>query len=166
MAGKIMTRRLVAEPAKSAGKEGAGKAARAKSARHADYPDPGRTTGLRVAEPVPGYVVGPLLAGLAATVNMFPPADLADILEVSPKTLSRWKKSGARLTPQQTDRMAHVEAIMKHAEEIFKTPERVMEWMHGKVFYLQGRRPIDVIKTETGRREVDNALGVIEWGMF
>lgn len=129
-------------------------------------PDKPGQPGLRIAEPVPGYVVAPLLGGLAATVNLFPPADLADILEVSPKTLARWKKSGERLTPQQTDRMAHVEAVMKHAEDIFKTPERVMEWMHSKVLYLNARRPIDVIKTETGRREVDNALAVIEWGMF
>lgn len=133
--------------------------------KNSAYPVP-QTTGLRVAEPVPGYVVAPLMAGLAATVNLFPPADLADILEVSPKTLARWKKNGAMLTPQQTDRMAHVEKVLAHAQDIFKTPERVMEWMHGKVLYLNARRPIDVIKTETGRREVDNALAVIEWGMF
>ena len=132
-----------------------------------EYPDLSKeASGIRVAEPVPGYLVAPLMGSLAATINSFPPADLADILEVSPKTLTRWKKSGEALTPQQTDRMAHVEAILIHAEDIFKTRERVMEWMCGKVFYLQGRRPIDVIKTETGRREVENALGVIEWGMF
>jgi putative toxin-antitoxin system antitoxin component (TIGR02293 family) len=125
-----------------------------------------KAPGIKVAEPVPGYLVAPIMGGLAATMNQLPASDLADILEVSPKTLTRWKKSGATLTPQQTDRMAHVEAILKHAEDIFKTSERVMEWMHSKVLYLNARRPIDVIKTETGRRQVDNALGVIEWGMF
>lgn len=123
-------------------------------------------TGLRVAEPMPGYLVAPLLGGLMAMVNLFHPSDLAEILEVSPKTLARWQKNGETLTPQQTDRLAHVEAILLHGDQVFRTRERVMEWMHGKVFFLQGRRPIDVIKTETGRKEVDNALGVIEWGMF
>jgi putative toxin-antitoxin system antitoxin component (TIGR02293 family) len=156
MTKKISTRKQAAKSLKAV------KPKRTKS----DYPEPQQSGGLRVAEPVPGYLVAPLLSGLAATVNLFPAADLADILEVSPKTLARWKKTGTRLTPQQTDRMAHVEKVLAHAQDIFKTPERVMEWMHGKVFYLQGRRPIDVIKTETGRREVDNTLGVIEWGMF
>lgn len=130
------------------------------------YPDLKPEPGLRVAEPVPGYLVAPLLGGLAAMVNLFPPADMADILEVSSKTLNRWKKTGAVLSPQQSDRLANVEAILKHGEDVLGSQERAVDWMYGKVFFLQGRRPIDVIKTETGRREVDNALGVIEWGMF
>ena len=92
-----------------------------------EYPDlAAEDTGIRLAEPVPGYLVAPLMGSLAATVNLFPPADLADILEVSPKTLTRWKKSGETLTPQQTDRMAHVEAILLQGEELFGSRERVL----------------------------------------
>jgi putative toxin-antitoxin system antitoxin component (TIGR02293 family) len=123
-------------------------------------------TGLRVAEPVPGYLVAPLIGGLAATANLLSPADLADILEVSPKTLARWKKHGESLTPQQTDRMAKIEAILKHGEHVLGSPEEVQRWLHGKVLYLDGQRPLDLLKTETGREKVDEALGVIEWGMF
>jgi putative toxin-antitoxin system antitoxin component (TIGR02293 family) len=130
------------------------------------YPMPRSEVGLRVAEPVAGYLVAPLMGGLAATMNLLPTSDLAEILEVSPKTLTRWMKSGETLTPQQSDRMAILEGIIRHGEDVLGSRERAVQWMYGKVFFLQGRRPIDVIKTETGRREVDNALGVIEWGMF
>ena len=124
----------------------------------------GESTGIRLAEPVPGYLVAPLTGSLAATLNLFPPADLADILEISPKTLARWKKSGEALTPQQTDRMAHVEAILLQGEDLFGSRERVIEWMQGEVLSLECQRPIDVLKTETGRRRVANVLHGIAWG--
>lgn len=131
-----------------------------------EYPDPAsEDAGIRLAEPVPGYLVAPLLGTLAATANLFPPADLADILEVSTKTLARWKKSGEALTPQQTDRMANVEAILIQGEELFGSRERVLQWMQGKVLSLDCSRPIDVLKTETGRRRVSNVLHGIAWGM-
>jgi putative toxin-antitoxin system antitoxin component (TIGR02293 family) len=131
-----------------------------------EYPDLSTETGgIRLAEPVPGYLVAPLMGSLAATISLFPPADLADILEVSPKTITRWKKSGEALTPQQTDRIAHVEAILLQGEELFGSRERVMEWMQGKVLSLNCLRPIDVLKTETGRKRVANVLHGIAWGM-
>ena len=131
-----------------------------------EYPDLSKKPGgIRLAEPVPGYLVAPLMGSLAATISLFPPADLADILEVSPKTITRWKKSGEALTPQQTDRIAHVEAILLQGEELFGSRERVMEWMQGKVLSLNCLRPIDVLKTETGRKRVANVLHGIAWGM-
>ena len=131
-----------------------------------EYPElTQEATGIRLAEPVPGYLVAPLMGSLAATISLFPPADLADILEVSPKTITRWKKSGEALTPQQTDRIAHVEAILLQGEELFGSRERVMEWMQGKVLSLNCLRPIDVLKTETGRKRVANVLHGIAWGM-
>jgi len=130
-----------------------------------EYPDLNTgDTGIRLAEPVPGYVVAPLLGTLAATVNLFPPADLADILEVSPKTLARWKKTGEALTPQQTDRIANIEAVLLQGEQLFGSRERVLEWMQGKVLSLDFQRPIDVLKTETGRRRVMSVLHGMAWG--
>jgi putative toxin-antitoxin system antitoxin component (TIGR02293 family) len=123
-------------------------------------------SGLRVAEPVPGYLVAPLMGGLAATMNMLPHAHLAEILEVSPKTLTRWIKTGERLSPQQTDRMARLETLFKHGEHVLGSRESVQRWLHAKVLYLDGKRPIELLKTESGREQVDEALGVIEWGMF
>lgn len=132
-----------------------------------EYPDlNAESTGIRLAEPVPGYVVAPLMGSLAAILNFLPPARMAEILEVSPKTFSRWEKSGERLSPQQSDRIARLEALFKHGEFVLGSREGLYRWLHGKVLYLDGRHPIDLLATESGREKVDEALNVIEWGMF
>jgi putative toxin-antitoxin system antitoxin component (TIGR02293 family) len=130
------------------------------------YPEPKQSGGLRVAEPLPGYLVAPLLGSLAATVSMLPVVDMAEILDVSPKTLTRWIKNGEQLSPQQTDRLSRLEAIFKHGEHVFGSREGMQRWLFAKVLYLDACRPIDLLKTESGREKVDEALGVIEWGMF
>ena len=92
--------------------------------------------------------------------------DLADVLEVTPKTLTRWKRKNEVLSPQQSDRVAVLESIFTLGEKVLGSREKIKEWIHQPVLYLNGGRPLDDLKTESGRRRVEEALHQIEFGMY
>ena len=132
-----------------------------------------KKTGFLVAENAPAYSYSIPSASKASGKSRnlgelygLTMADFADILEVTPKTLSRWKQKGEILSPQQSDRIGILESIYSLGERILGSRERVKEWMQGPVLYLAGKRPLDLIKTETGRRLVEEALHQIEFGMY
>lgn len=120
----------------------------------------------KVAEPAIAYAVAPLGASIDHTLGLLSPFEQAEVLEVSTKTLTRWRSKGEALTPQQTDRVAVVEAIFRTGERVVGSREDMLRWIHSPIHYLEGQRPIELLKTETGRRRVEDALHAIEWGML
>ena len=92
--------------------------------------------------------------------------DFADVLEVTPKTLTRWRQKGEVLSPQQCDRVHVLESLLALGEKVLGSSENVKRWIHAPVLYLQGACPLDLLKTETGRRRVEEALRQIEYGMY
>jgi putative toxin-antitoxin system antitoxin component (TIGR02293 family) len=96
----------------------------------------------------------------------FDARDFAAVLEVAPKTLTRWRQKERQLSLQQSDRVRILEGIFKLGEDVLGSREGVRSWLQSPVFALDGSRPIDLVKTETGRRRVENALHQIEFGMY
>jgi len=93
-------------------------------------------------------------------------SDFADVLEVTPKTLTRWKLKGEALSRQQSDRIAVLESIFALGEKVLGSRENMKEWIHQRVFALNGAEPLDVLKTESGRKMVEDVLHQIEFGIF
>jgi putative toxin-antitoxin system antitoxin component (TIGR02293 family) len=92
--------------------------------------------------------------------------DVAEVLEVTPKTLTRWSQKDKRLSLQQSDRIAILESIFALGKRVLGSSKNVGEWIHGPVLYLNGQKPIDLLKLESGRRNVESALNQIEFGMY
>jgi putative toxin-antitoxin system antitoxin component (TIGR02293 family) len=92
--------------------------------------------------------------------------DFADILEVTPKTLHRWSAKDEDLSVQQTDRLRILASILKLGESVLGSRERVSRWLREPVLDLNSRPPLELLKTESGRREVENLLHRIEWGIY
>ncbi len=93
-------------------------------------------------------------------------ADFAEILEVTPKTLHRWKSQHHFLSPQQSSRVEIVESIFELGLRVLGSQKAVNAWVREPVLLLGGRKPLDLLKTESGRRAVEGALRQIELGMF
>lgn len=96
-------------------------------------------------------------------------SDIADILDVAPKTLTRWAKninSSKLISKRKSDSLDVLESILKLGKEVLGSEEELNNWLHNPVFALDGKKPVDLIKTESGRRKVEAVLHQIEYGIF
>ena len=95
--------------------------------------------------------------------------DIAGVLDVATKTITRWtksKNSGSTLSAQKKDRLAVLESILKLGKKVLGSNEELNRWLHSPVFSLDGKKPVDMIKTESGRRRVEEVLHQIEYGIY
>ena len=105
------------------------------------------------------------LKDLSASFNITS-SILAEILEVSPKTLTRYQENEKELSPQQKDRVEIVESIMELGKRVLGDEEEVRNWLRRPVHSIENQKPIDLITSESGRRRVENVLLQIEGGAF
>ena len=96
----------------------------------------------------------------------FTEQDLADILDVNKRTITRWKAQNGRLSPQQIDRIGVLESILDLGKSALGSEAEVKLWLNSPVFSLEGQKPMELIKTESGRRRVENVLLQIEGGVY
>lgn len=93
--------------------------------------------------------------------------ELAHSLGISQKTLQRQAKAAVeRLSPTQGDRLYRLARIVAFAEEVLEDPERAHRWLREPQRGLGSRRPLDLLQTEAGAREVEDLLGRIEYGVL
>lgn len=80
------------------------------------------------------------------------------------KTLANRRKLGT-LTPEQSDRLVRVARVIAAAEETFGSREKAGTWLRRPTTALAGERPIDLLDTSEGSREVETLLGRIAHGI-
>lgn len=80
------------------------------------------------------------------------------------KTLYHRRKLG-RLTTEQSDRLLRVVRILALAEETFANRDKAHLWLRRPTQALAGERPLDLLDTEQGCREVETLLGHIAHGI-
>lgn len=86
------------------------------------------------------------------------------VLIINPRTLSHRRLKMQRLTVEESDRAARVARLVALAERTFANRDKAAAWMHRELGTLDGRRPIDMIRTHAGALVVENALMRIAWG--
>ena len=86
------------------------------------------------------------------------------VLIINPRTLSHRRLKAQRLTLEESDRAARVARAVALAERTFASREKAGAWLHRELGILDGRRPIDMIRTHAGARIVEDALTRIAWG--
>lgn len=85
-------------------------------------------------------------------------------LIIKPTTLSHRKQTGRKLTVDESDRASRVARVLALAENTFANKGKAARWLHKDLKSLDGRRPIDLIRTTDGNRIVEDLLGKIAWG--
>ena len=95
--------------------------------------------------------------------------DIASVLDVTPKTLTRWTSNGLKkdtLSPQKADSINVLRSILELGESVLGDQARVNHWLRSSVSALDGKQPLDFLKTESGRRRVETVLHQIEYGVY
>ena len=92
-------------------------------------------------------------------------AELAATLHIHARTLSRRREAG-RLEAMESDRLFRLARVVAHALSVFEATEQTRDWLESPNRSLGGLRPLDLLDTDAGAREVDDALGRIEHGIF
>lgn len=92
--------------------------------------------------------------------------ELAKILDVSERTLSRLRHSAKRLTASAGDRLYRVVHIYALACKVLEKPGAARQWLRHPQAGLNGRTPLDFLQTEAGAREVEDLLGRMEYGVL
>jgi putative toxin-antitoxin system antitoxin component (TIGR02293 family) len=85
-------------------------------------------------------------------------------LIIKPRTLSHRREKRQKLTVEESDRAARVARILALADKTFVNKDKAGRWLHKDLSSLDGRRPIDLVRTAAGARIVEDVLTRIAWG--
>lgn len=114
-----------------------------------------------------------VLAGLPAAVLRrvgaflgLRPAKVGSIININEKTLERRLKAGARLKPDESERVARLMRIISRATSVLENEGHAREWLKRPLRELGGLTPLQMAATEPGAREVERILGRLEHGIF
>ncbi len=85
-------------------------------------------------------------------------------LIIKPRTLSHRRDKRQKLTVEESDRAARVARVLALADKTFANRGKAGRWLHKNLSSLDGRRPIDLVRTAAGARIVEDVLTRIAWG--
>ncbi len=94
------------------------------------------------------------------------PLAITSLLETSPRTINR-RKLMKKLTPAESDRLFRVARIMALAEEVFDNDShKASSWLCKSNRTLNNEKPISLLNTDVGVKQVEELLMQIEYGML
>lgn len=87
-----------------------------------------------------------------------------DTVVLPRKTLANRRRLGT-LTQDQSDRLFRVARVLAMAELIFGSREKAGDWLRRPTTPLDGERPLEMLDTDEGTRQVEALLGRIAHGI-
>ncbi len=88
------------------------------------------------------------------------------LVNISSSTISRRKKEGKGLKPDEAGRVYRIAAIISLAESTLGDHERSIRWLKTPAKFLGGAVPLELLETEAGTDEVRNLLLRIEHSVY
>jgi len=90
---------------------------------------------------------------------------LAAAVAIPLRTVQRRKESKQPFLLDESDRLTRIARLYEYAESILGH-DNATTWMQSANWALDDARPIELADTDVGAREVEDALGRIEDGIF
>jgi putative toxin-antitoxin system antitoxin component (TIGR02293 family) len=94
----------------------------------------------------------------------FNSAEIAELLEVDPSTLFRWKKEDRKLSKGISKSLLEIDLVLAKGIRIFGSEELLSEWLQLPNEALGQQKPIDLLKNPYQIAQVDQALESLSWG--
>ena len=94
------------------------------------------------------------------------PTNVGPLVNIAKKTIERRMKSGARLKPNESERVARLMRVIARATEVLESEDNARRWLGRPLKVLGGKTPLALTATEPGAREVEQVLGRLEHGVF
>lgn len=120
---------------------------------------------LKMAELVSAGLPASTLRSLAVAFGV-QPSGIGPIVNITEKTILRRLKAGAKLKPDESERVARLMRVFVRAVDVLENEDNARDWLARPLRVLGGRTPLSLIGTEQGAREVEQVLGRLEHGVF
>jgi len=92
--------------------------------------------------------------------------ELADLVQISPRTLAR-RRADKRMEPDESDRLVRLSRVFGKAVELFEGDDAsARDWLTRSQVGLGSKRPLDLLGSEVGAREVEALIYRMEHGVF
>ncbi|MEN0001598.1 MAG: antitoxin Xre/MbcA/ParS toxin-binding domain-containing protein [Pseudomonadota bacterium] len=82
------------------------------------------------------------------------------------RTIERRKSKKELLTVAETDRLKRLERVFEMAERVLGQADKANRWLRKSNRALDGHVPMDLLKSESGARMVEDVLHAIDYGMY
>ena len=96
----------------------------------------------------------------------FTEADWADILDLSTKSLQRYKQSDRRFKPIQSEKIIEMAEVTNVGLDVFGNMEKFKLWLHTPNFALGREKPITLLTDSYGKELVMSELISINHGIL
>jgi putative toxin-antitoxin system antitoxin component (TIGR02293 family) len=97
---------------------------------------------------------------------MLSDAELAQLIGVSEKTLSRARAGHGKLDPIASDRLYRVVRLVVLAAEVLESTQAALRWLKRAQVGLGSATPLAMMTTDAGSAEVEKLLLRIEHGVY
>lgn len=134
----------------------AGKAAGAKKARKGAVV----IGSIRRAPQLSSRAVGRLAEKLSVA-----PEKVLDVSDISERTFHRRQADQKPFTEAESDRVMRIARVAREAERVFGSREKASRWLSADSRIL-GTRPLDLLATDAGARDVEYELVRIDHGDY
>lgn len=115
---------------------------------------------LAIEEGLPSKAMHALVKSSATTAK-----EISESVRIPERTLMRMKQR-ERLTSDESDKIYRLAYIVAFAQKAFGSREKAHSWLRRDNRALGSRKPLAVLRTEPGLRQVERELGRIEYGDF
>ena len=89
---------------------------------------------------------------------------LASLLEVSPRTLNRYRREGKNLSAKESELLIKLSLLLKRGAEIFGTTEAFTVWLAEPAYGLDQQVPFELLFTSEGVNLVADEVERIAFG--
>ena len=94
----------------------------------------------------------------------FKKEDLAEVMESSLKTITRYKEQHKKLSPTEGEKVLKMQIMFSWGKEVFGDMKSFREWLDQPAYGLGGRVPFSMMKTITCIDLIINELKNIAFG--
>ncbi len=106
------------------------------------------------------------LFALIKDLTPFSEGDWAAILDLSPKSLQRYKRETKRFRPIHSEKIIEMAEVNELGEKVFGDKERFKLWLNTESLALGKVKPIELLQHSYGKDLVIRELINIEHGIF
>ena len=92
--------------------------------------------------------------------------DWANILEISTRSLQRYKQSSKNFKPIQSEKIIEMAEVTNVGLDVFGDMQKFKLWLDTPNFYLGNLKPIELLKDSYGKEMVMSELTRINYGIL
>jgi putative toxin-antitoxin system antitoxin component (TIGR02293 family) len=92
--------------------------------------------------------------------------EMSHILSISESTYQRRIRTKSRLTQDETEKAISLAEVYEKGIEVFEGKADLEYWLNSPIPALQDKKPIDLLGTMIGRKQVLNVLNALLHGIF